>query len=134
MSSLKPEGVDDRKFGWQLGIAFAVLTGIALWRGWWTWLAALFGALGVILLLASAFAPRMLGPVNRAWMGFSRVLSRIVSPIVLFVMFIVLITPAALIMRVRGRDALRLKSGRASSYWIARESGIIEPASFARQY
>ena len=126
--------VDDRKFGWQLGIALAVVTGIAVWRDWWPWLIATLGVLAALLLLAAAVTPRLLGPINRAWMGLSHVLSRIVSPVVLFIMFMVLITPVALIMRLRGRDALRLRQRRESSYWITRPSGIIEPTSFIRQY
>lgn len=134
MSSTGAGRVDDRKFGWQLGVGFGILTGVALWRGWWAWLTASFGALALVLLLGAAFAPGLLGPINRAWMGLSHALSKIISPIVLFVMFVVLITPVAVIMRLRRRDALRLKRSRESSFWIPRESGIIEPASFARQY
>lgn len=134
MSASKPGIVDDRKFGWQLGVAFGVLMGIALWREWRPWLIASFGLLALALLLGAAFSPTLLGPINRAWMGLSHVLSKVISPIVLLVMFVILITPVAVVMRMKGRDALHLKRSRQSSFWISRESGSIEPSSFARQY
>lgn len=134
MSRSGPGHVDDRKFGWQLGVALAVVTAISVWRGWWPWLTATLGVLAAVLLIAAAVAPSVLGPVNRAWMGLSHLLSKIVSPIVLFLMFLILITPIAVIMRIRGRDALHLKDARRRSYWIPRESGALEPASFSRQF
>jgi hypothetical protein len=74
----------------------------------------------------------LLAPLNRAWFGLSLFLGKVVSPIVLSIIFFVLIAPVALITRLFGRDALLLKKRQASTYWVDKES--IEPGSFKNQF
>jgi len=109
----------DRGFGLVFSAVFAV---ISLWpligggdvRIWALVIAALF-------LAAALIRPNILRPLNRAWFRFGLVLGRIVSPIVMAVIFCVVITPTALIMCAFGKDLLRLKfDPDAESYWIRR--------------
>ncbi len=109
----------ERGFGFVFAAVFAV---ISLWpltggggaRIWALAIAALF--------LAAALAkPTILRPLNRVWFRFGLLLGRIVSPIVMAVVFCVAITPTALIVRAFGKDLLRLKfDPDAESYWIRR--------------
>ena len=57
----------------------------------------------------------------------------IVSPIILGIIFFGLVTPYGVVMRMFGRDELRLKTTNKLSYWIIR-SEPIEPESFKRQF
>ena len=59
-------------------------------------------------------------PLNKLWMRFGLLLGMIISPIVLGIIFFGLFTPISIIMRLSGRDELRLKFARKSSYWILR--------------
>jgi hypothetical protein len=77
--------------------------------------AAAIGALAVL-------RPRALHGANVAWQWLGRWLERIVNPVVLGVLFLVVITPMALLMRLVGRDPLRRRIDRAATtYWIRRE-------------
>jgi len=101
------------------GIVFtvvALLVGL-LWRhNEWVLLAALGTA--VVLAATSLIAPRLLRPLNLAWFRLSLALNRVVSPIVMFVIFAAVFVPGGILMRI-WRDPLRARraEGRAS-YWI----------------
>lgn len=96
----------------------------------WPWeltLAALF-------LAAAAIKPPLLNPLHRLWMKLGLVLNKIVNPIVMGLLFYGTIWPTGLVMRLRGRDLLRLKREPASStYWIARAPGPL-PESMKDQF
>ena len=74
-----------------------------------------------------------LEPLNKLWMRLGILLGRIVSPIVLGVIFFGLFTPIAILMRLSGRDELRLKFNRQLSYWISRGEPI-KSESFKQQF
>jgi len=112
----------DRTFGLVMAGALAVL---ALFNGWhhgrlWPWMllaAALFLVLGLL-------RPSLLHPLNRLWMMLGLLLHRIVNPIVMGLLFYGTILPTGLVMRLRGRDLLRLKRDPAAeTYWIKRTPG-----------
>ena len=68
--------------------------------------------------------PSVLHPLNRLWMKLGLLLHRVVNPIVMGLLFYGTILPTGLIMRLRGRDLLRLKrEPAADTYWIARTPG-----------
>jgi hypothetical protein len=73
-------------------------------------------------LLVALTAPSLLAPLNRLWTRFGLLLHKIVSPLVLGIMFFLVITPIGVVMRAFGKDPLRLKFDKGSaSYWIARD-------------
>jgi hypothetical protein len=112
----------DRTFGLVMAGALAL---VAVLNGWhhgplWPWEAA-FAAL---FLLAALLKPALLHPLNRLWMKLGLLLHKIVNPIVMGLLFYGTIWPTGAIMRMRGRDLLRLKREPASdTYWIARPPG-----------
>src|SRR5262245_42486721 len=73
--------------------------------------------------LAITFAyPLALRPLNRLWFRIGMLLSKIMTPIVMGLIFVLAVVPTAVIMRLRGYDLLRRKTDRqAKSYWIVRE-------------
>jgi len=74
-----------------------------------------------VFLVVALMAPALLGPLNRLWTRFGLALHKIVSPIILGIMFFLVVTPIGLIMRATGKDPLRLKRDpRSGSYWITR--------------
>ena len=93
-----------------------------------------FGGLSIVFLLATVIAPTVLAPLNKAWYQLGLLMGRVVSPLVLGVLFFVVITPVALFMRLIGRDALRIKKQHVNSYWIERDPPGPNPESFKDQF
>jgi hypothetical protein len=103
-----------------------VFTAVALvvayaWRGNPV---VLYVALGIAAALAliSLTVPIVIRPLNVVWMQFALLLSKIMNPIVMLILFLVAIVPAGLIMQIR-YDPLRRKRVSAKSYWIERQRG-----------
>lgn len=89
-------------------------------------------AVAALLALVSFFAPRFLRPLNIVWMRFALLLSRIVNPIVMMILFAIVIVPVGLIMRTR-YDPLRKRQGDSkSTYWIDRQAD--RKSSMANQF
>jgi hypothetical protein len=112
----------DRTFGLVMAGALALL---AFANGrhagrLWPWELAL----AVLFLAAAVIKPPALHPFNRLWMKLGLLLHRIVNPIVMGLLFYGTIWPTGLVMRMRGRNLLRLGREPASeSYWITRPPG-----------
>jgi len=124
----------DRKFGLVMVVAFGVVGLLPLLRpepDVRTWALIVAGVFGAFTLIA----PRVLHPLNVVWMRFAWVLNKIVSPVVLGVLFFATVLPMGLLLRARGKDLLRLKLDRgAPSYWIARNPPGPEPATMKDQF
>jgi hypothetical protein len=109
---MKPALPSDRSFGWTFTGVFAL---VAFFQPWLLALAALTALVTVI-------RAHWLAPFNRAWMKLAEVLHRVVSPVVLGVIFFGLFTPVAMVMRAFGRDAMARRFDPAlPSYWIRRD-------------
>jgi hypothetical protein len=105
------------------GLLFAVVALIVAWL-WRNSEIVPYVAIGlaVVLLAVSLLAPPLLRPVNLLWFRFGLLLHRVVSPVVMFAMFVLVFVPGGAIMRLRS-DPMRLKrqDPPPSSYWIERE-------------
>jgi hypothetical protein len=110
----------DRAFGFVFCAVFALLAFYPIFFGGVIRLGFLIAS-GVFLLTA-LLIPSVLAPANRLWMKFGDFLHGIVSPLALGVVFFLTVLPIGLLMRVFGKDPLRLKIDKdAKSYWISRE-------------
>ena len=94
----------------------------------------IFVVLAFMFLLTALLRAKLLLPLNKLWMRFGLVLGMIVSPIVLGILFFGLFTPIALIMRLSGRDELRLKMYSGKSQWKSKEFNTDENLSFEYQF
>ena len=81
-------------------------------------------SIGIIFLILGLLNSKLLTPFHNLWLKFGTLLGRIVSPIVMFLIYFVFITPLAVIIRLFGKDLLRTKFSKDSSYWIKREKNI----------
>ncbi len=95
--------------------------------------AHVFVAAASIFLLISLVKSDALLPLNKLWMRFGLLLGMIVSPIVLGIIFFGLFAPLAMLMRLSGRDELRLKLTDKASHWISRGEPI-KSESFKHQF
>ncbi len=96
---------------------------------WW--------ALGVAVAFAvlAQFWSAPLAPLNRLWLRLGSAMHRVISPIVLALIYYATIVPVGLLMRALGRDPLRLVAARdARSYWIDRVPSGPSPESMKDQF
>jgi hypothetical protein len=109
----------EKQFG---ALLAAIATVVAVWPLFndetfdWPW-----GVAAVAALLLAWRAPQLLTPLARGWLWLGHLLGYVNTRVILALVFFVVITPVALLFRLLGRDALRLKVVKASSYW--REQG-----------
>ena len=81
-------------------------------------------SMGFIFLILGLLNSKLLTPFHNLWLKLGTLLGRIVSPIVMFLVYFVFITPLAVIIRLFGKDLLRKKFNKSPSYWIKREKNI----------
>ncbi len=72
----------------------------------------------LIFLTLGAINSKLLSPLNKVWFKFGLLLSRIISPIVMGIIFFLVVTPIALLMRLLKKDLLNLKFSKNNTYWI----------------
>ena len=126
-------GSSDRSFGVVIAVALLVVGLAPIARGrpvrWWS-----LGLAVVVLVLALAL-PRALAPLNRLWLRLGLLLHAIVNPVVMGLIFYATVTPMGLVMRLLGKDPLRLRvDPSATSYWIPRSPPGPAPDTMRRQF
>ena len=72
-----------------------------------------------LFLIISVFKPNLLISLNKLWMFFGFLIGKVMSPIILGLIFFFLFTPLGIVMRIAGRDELRIKLKHGSSHWKA---------------
>ena len=123
----------NKKFGVFFSIVFILVATYSHWR--FNSDFAIFALILSTLFAVVAFsAPNLLSPLNRLWYALGLLLGKIVSPIVLGIIFFVLITPISLTMRLFGRDEMKMKKRYVASYWVDRSHPGTSSDSFKNQY
>ena len=85
----------------------------------------------IIFLILGLINSRLLTPLNLVWIKFGELLGRIISPIVMGVIYFIIMTPIGLFIRLIGKDLLKIKPSKNNSYWIKRDKNI---GSMKRQF
>jgi hypothetical protein len=95
---------------------------------WW------LGAALAVLLFALLW-PAALHPLNRLWLRLGLLLYKVVNPVVMTLLYGVAIVPMGLLMRLCGKDPLRLRRDpQAATYWISREPPGPPPETMRNQF
>ena len=106
----------NRSFGLVFSIVFLIIAIYPLinsegLRVWSLIIAIIFLVLGLI-------NSKILTPLNKLWFKFGILLGKILSPVIMAVIFFLVVTPIGLFMRMIGKDLLNLKFNKNKSYWI----------------
>lgn len=126
-------GSSDRAFGLTFAVVFAVLAAVSAWRGGASWPYSLGAA--AVFAAAAVAVPGLLAPLNRVWLKFGLLLHKVTTPLILGLLFYLVVTPTALILRLLGKDLLRLNGdAEAASYWIERQPPGPAPDSMPNQF
>ena len=74
--------------------------------------------IAIIFLILGLVNSKVLTPLNKLWFKFGLLIGKIVSPLIMGIIFFLVVTPTAFIMRIIGKDLLNLKLNNKKSYWI----------------
>ena len=117
MATQKEKLPSNRNFGLVFFVFFLI---IGLWpllgtneiRYWSIFFSIIFFLLGIT-------NSKLLNPLNKIWFNFGILLGKMISPLIMVIIFFLIITPIGVIMRVFGKDILSLKYNKKNkSYWI----------------
>ena len=131
--NLDTKAVSPRAFGLTFAAVFLVIGAwLSLRHGQlriWSFLA------GFIFLIAALMRPGLLGPLNRIWSFVGSVLHRVMTPVLMGLVFVFAVTPVALLRRAFGGSGLSLRfDSQLDSYWIARDHAVSDAESLKRQF
>ena len=106
----------NRSFGIVFFIIFLLISLYPLINGeniklWSLIISIIFFVLGIV-------DSKLLTPLNKLWFKFGMFLGKIISPIIMALIFFIVVTPIAVIMRLLRKDLLNLNFNNNSSYWI----------------
>ena len=74
--------------------------------------------ISLLFLILGLLKSKILTPLNKLWFKFGIYLGRIISPIIMGIIFFLVVTPIGFVMRLLGKDVLNLKYHKNKSYWI----------------
>ncbi len=74
--------------------------------------------ISIIFLILGLLNSKILGPLNKIWFKFGILLGKIVSPLIMGIIFFLVVTPIGFIMKLLRKDILNLKYNKNKSYWI----------------
>ena len=79
--------------------------------------------LSLLFLIIAIIIPNFFTFLNKLWIKFGILLGKIVSPIIMGLVFFFVVTPIGTLVRIFKKDVMGLKRG-ASSYWINRKDKL----------
>ena len=106
----------NKSFGIVFFVVFLVIATYPLINGdeirlWFLFISIIFLFLGLI-------NSKILNPFNKLWFKFGIFLGKIISPLIMGIIFFLVVTPIGLIMRLLNKDLLNLKFNNNNTYWI----------------
>ncbi len=126
-------GPSDRNFGFTMAAVCALIGGLGLYKN--SSHAPIWLAAAVVFATLTLWRPQSLGPANRAWLKLGLLMYRVVNPVIMAILFFGAILPIGLIMRLFGKDFLRLARDRASpTYWLPRSDPRPPSESMRQQF
>ena len=74
--------------------------------------------ISLIFLFLGLLNSQILTPLNQIWFKFGIFLGKIVSPLVMGIIFFLVVTPISILLKIFGKDVLNLKFNNNKTYWI----------------
>ncbi len=122
-----------RKFGIGLGIILALIATVQLLKGHAPY--PYFYAAGVLVALAAAAAPILVRPLFVLFSYLGVALGWFSTRVILIVLFYLLLTPIALLMRLFGKKFMAMgKESSLATYWVQRNKEYTDKGSFENQF
>ena len=110
----------NRSFGIVFFIVFLI---VGLWplldedglRFWAISIALIFLVLGIL-------NSKILSPLNKIWFKFGILLGKLISPLIMGIIYFLVVTPTGILVRLFKKDLLNLKKNNNKTYWIERDN------------
>ena len=77
--------------------------------------------ISVVFLILGLLNSKILSPLNKIWFKFGILLGKIISPLVMGLIFFIVVTPIGILMRLFNKDLLNLKFNKNKTYWIEKK-------------
>ena len=77
--------------------------------------------ISLIFLILGLMNSKILTPLNKLWFKFGILLGRIISPLIMGIIFFFVVTPIGLLMKIFKKDLLNLKYEKDISYLIEKK-------------
>lgn len=77
--------------------------------------------ISLIFLVLGLINSKLLSPLNKIWFKFGLILSKVVSPVIMGIIFFLVVTPIGILMRILKKDLLNLKYNNKNTYWIKKK-------------
>ena len=106
----------NRSFGIVFFIVFLLIATYPLLKGNDVRIWSLLISFGFLIL--GLMNSKILSPLNKLWFKFGLILGKIISPLIMGIIFFVVVTPIGVVMRVLKKDLLNLKYNQKETYWI----------------
>ena len=78
--------------------------------------------ISIIFLVLGLLNSKILNPLNKLWFKFGILLSKIISPLIMGLIFFLVVSPIGLLMRLFKKDLLNLKYNKNKTYWIEKSN------------
>tara|TARA_B100001175_G_scaffold151142_1_gene128089 strand:+ start:233 stop:616 length:384 start_codon:yes stop_codon:yes gene_type:complete len=109
----------NRSFGIVFFVVFFIIAVYPIFKGgdlrtWSIVISLIFLVLGIL-------NSKLLLPLNKIWFKFGLFLGKLVSPIVMGIIFFLVVTPIGLFMKLLGKDLINLKLNKKNTYWVEKE-------------
>ena len=75
----------------------------------------------IIFLVLGLFNSKLLTPLNKVWFKFGILLGNFIAPIVMGIIFFFVVTPTGILMKLLGKDLIKLKKNNEKTYWIEKK-------------
>tara|TARA_B100000929_G_scaffold157609_1_gene124831 strand:+ start:67 stop:462 length:396 start_codon:yes stop_codon:yes gene_type:complete len=75
----------------------------------------------IIFLILGLSNSKILTPFNKSWHYLGLLIGMVVSPVVMGIIYFLLISPMGIFMRFIGKDLLKLRMDKTTSYWINKD-------------
>ena len=123
----------NRKFGFFFAVIF-LASSVYFYFDVGSSVMYVLGGIGLLFLVVTLFNADMLLPLNQLWMRLGLLLSVIVSPVIMGVIFFGLFTPISLIMKLFRRDELSLRFKQKKTHWKLRDNTDGQADAFKNQF
>ncbi|MBI3591344.1 MAG: hypothetical protein HY094_08230 [Candidatus Melainabacteria bacterium] len=133
IKNIKSSKKELREFEFTLSLAFAVLAGLLFWRGKSCYY--YFFVLSILLLSSGLLFPVLLKPIQKIWMTIALILGFVMTRVILFILFYLILSPVALISRLLGKQFLDSKVDKnRNSYWNYRSLSPFVKEDYEKQF
>ena len=74
--------------------------------------------ISLVFLILGLIDSKILSPLNKLWFKFGILLGKIISPLVMGIIFFLVVTPIGILMKILKKDLLNLNYNNNKTYWI----------------